>query len=156
MSASNPPSVFGRTTMMVDALFGTAASVMGWTAVQSVPMVGKFFRLSAGGCDCRSRSGFAALRLRAGGRNRSQGGVANGNMSAGCRTRHGSAESDKWYARLPEVSQQRTALSALGMDRYVHCIPVVESQAVMCRCLTERAHRQRMPEIILEEFFDSS
>ncbi len=57
--------------------------------------------------------------------------------------------------RPAEVIEERAALDAVGMDRDVHGVPVIEAQPIVRGRLAERAHRQRPPEPGGEELLEA-
>src|ERR1700726_1648394 len=76
------------------------------------------------------------------------------NMGASGSSCHGASESDEGYASLPEVSHERLALLTVRVQRYVHGISMVKSQAVMCCRLTESTDGQSVTKSLSKEFLD--
>ena len=81
------------------------------------------------------------------------------NMRPGGAARHGVLKSDKRNARSAQVFDQSSALGAVGMERDVNGIAVVEPHAIMGPGLPVGADRQPMAEwlgsgpTILTNFF---
>lgn len=63
------------------------------------------------------------------------------NMSAGRRPWYRVSKRDEWNARLPEMCEQRPSLVAVGVERHVNCVSVIESEPVVGCRLAVRADR---------------
>ena len=70
------------------------------------------------------------------------------NMRACGRSRHGVLKGNKRNARAAQVSDQSPALGAVGMERYVNGIAVIEPHAIVRPGLPIGADRHVMAEVL--------
>lgn len=65
--------------------------------------------------------------------------------------RHGMPESDEGNAPLPQKRQQRSSFVTIRVERDIHGIAMIESQAIMGRRLPKSADRQCVAKGLREE-----
>src|SRR3990170_2958837 len=117
MNISTPPSRPGRTSTTVAAGLGMAGPAIRFHALSDWLM---------GAGMPNSRSGRAGVMLRSVARGR----LTNVDMSARRRTGHRAAKGNERNSALAQIGYQRLSLAAVRVQRHVHGIAVIESQAV--------------------------
>ena len=64
------------------------------------------------------------------------------------------SKGDEWNTRPTQIRHKRFTLATIRLERDIHGVSMIESQAIMSRCLPKSADRQRVTKGLPKEFLD--